>query len=140
MDIYNGDYIDTVGRAQGWSAESLQKNLDTTDLQRQGFRKALNAGVKIAYGTDAGVYPHGDNAKQFPYMVRYGMSPMQAIQSATIEAARLLNKQDELGSVAPGKAADLVAMACNPVEKIECTAEVQWVIKDGVIIQGKANK
>ena len=68
------------------------------------------------------------------------MSPMQAIQSATIEAARLLNKQDELGSVAPGKAADLVAMACNPAEKIECTAEVQWVIKDGVIIQGKANK
>lgn len=138
MDIYNGDYIDTVGRTQGWSAESLQKNLDTTDIQRQGFRKALKAGVKIAYGTDAGVYPHGDNAKQFPYMVRYGMTPMQAIQSATIEAARLLDKQDELGSVAPGKAADLVAMRCNPIEKIECTADVQWVVKDGAIIEGKS--
>ena len=139
MDIYNGDYIDTVGRAQGWSAESLQKNLDTTDLQRQGFSKALKAGARIAYGTDAGVYPHGDNAKQFPYMVRYGMRPMQAIQSATIEAARLLDKQGELGSVAPGKAADLVAMACNPIEKIECTADVHWVMKAGEVIKGKAN-
>lgn len=138
MDIYNGDYIDTVGRAQGWSAESLQKNLDTTDIQRQGFSKALKAGVKIAYGTDAGVYPHGDNAKQFPYMVRYGMSPMQAIQSATIQAARLLDKTTELGSIAPGKAADLVAMRCNPIEKIECTADVQWVIKDGTVLPGKA--
>lgn len=138
MDIYNGDYIDTVGRAQGWSAESLQKNLDTTDIQRQGFRKALKAGVRIAYGTDAGVYPHGDNARQFPYMVRYGMTPMQAIQSATIEAARLLDKHDALGSVAPGKAADLVAMRCNPIEKIDCTAAVQWVVKDGAIIEGIA--
>jgi imidazolonepropionase-like amidohydrolase len=71
-------------------------------------------------------------------MVRYGMTPMQAIQSATIEAARLLDKQDELGSVAPGKAADLVAMRCNPIEKIECTADVQWVVKDGAIIEGKS--
>ena len=140
MDIYNGDYIDTVGRAQGWSAESLQKNLDTTDLQRRGFAKAAKAGVRIAYGTDAGVYPHGDNAKQFPYMVRYGMTPMQAIQSATIESARLLDKQGELGSIAPGKAADLVAMRCNPIEKIECTAEVQWVVKDGEIIRGSSNQ
>lgn len=137
MDIYNGDYIDTVGRAQGWSAESLQKNLDTTALQREGFGKAVKAGVRIAYGTDAGVYPHGDNAKQFPYMVRYGMSPMQAVQSATIEAARLLDRQSELGSVAPGKAADLVAMACNPIEEIECTAQVQWVMKAGEVIKGK---
>lgn len=139
MDIYNGDYIDTVGRAQGWSAESLQKNLDTTQLQRDGFSKAHKAGVKIAYGTDAGVYPHGDNAKQFPYMVRYGMTPMQALQSATIEAARLLDRQDELGSIAPGKAADLVAMTCNPLEKIECTSQVRWVMKAGEVIKGRAN-
>ncbi|MFN5703967.1 MAG: amidohydrolase family protein, partial [Gammaproteobacteria bacterium] len=93
MDVYNGDYIDTVGRKQGWSAESLQKNLDTTQVQRDGFRKAVIAGVNIAYGTDAGVYPHGDNAKQFPYMVRYGMTPMQALQSATIQSARLLRRE-----------------------------------------------
>ncbi|HWR96116.1 MAG TPA: amidohydrolase family protein [Arenimonas sp.] len=139
MDIYNGDYIDTVGRQQQWSAESLQKNLDTTEAQRQGFRKAVEAGVNIAYGTDAGVYPHGDNARQFPYMVRYGMTPMQAIQSATINAARLLDKQKELGSVVPGKPADLVAMGCDPVEKIACTADVQWVMKAGESIKGKAN-
>lgn len=138
MDIYNGDYIDTVGRQQGWSAEALQKNLDTTDLQRQGFRKAVMAGVKIAYGTDAGVYPHGENAKQFPYMVRYGMTPMQAIQSATIESARLLQKEQHLGSIQVGKMADLVALTCNPIEDIACTAQVFWVMKDGIIYSGKA--
>ena len=74
-DIYNGDYIDSVGRRDGWSAEILRKNLDTTEAQREGFRKAVAAGVNIAYGTDSGVYPHGDNARQFAYMVRYGMPP-----------------------------------------------------------------
>lgn len=137
MDIYNGDYIDSVGRAQGWSAEALRKNLDTTRAQREAFAKAVQAGAYIAYGTDAGVYPHGDNAKQFPYMVRYGMTPMQAIQSATVRAAELLRRERELGSIAPGKAADLVALACDPVERIECTARVQWVIKDGVLHAGK---
>jgi imidazolonepropionase-like amidohydrolase len=139
MDIYNGDYIDTVGRRQNWSAESLQKNLDTTEAQRQGFGKAVKAGVKLAYGTDAGVYPHGDNAKQFPYMVRYGMTPMQALQSATINSARLLQQEKNIGSIAAGKSADLVALACDPVEKIECTAQVQWVMKAGESIKGKAN-
>jgi imidazolonepropionase-like amidohydrolase len=140
MDIYNGDYIDTVGRQQKWSAEALQKNLDTTDVQRQGFRKAVKAGVNIAYGTDAGVYPHGDNAKQFPYMVRFGMTPMQAIQSATIEAARLLDKEDELGSIVPGKAADLVALVCNPIQDIGCAAQVHWVMKAGETMTGIAHR
>ena len=139
MDIYNGDYIDTVGRRQNWSAESLQKNLDTTEAQRQGFGKAVRAGVNIAYGTDAGVYPHGDNAKQFPYMVRYGMTPMQALQSATINSARLLQQEKYIGSIAAGKSADLVALACDPIEDIACTAQVQWVMKAGESIKGKAN-
>lgn len=138
MDIYNGDYIDSVGRAQGWSAESLQKNLDTTEAQRIGFSKALKAGVHLAYGTDAGVYPHGDNARQFPYMVRYGMTPMQAIQAATLESARLLQQTRQLGSIQAGKSADLVALACNPIEAIACTAQVVWVMKDGNIYPGKA--
>lgn len=137
MDIYNGDYIDSVGRAQGWSDEALRKNLDTTRAQREAFAKAVRAGARIVYGTDAGVYPHGDNAKQFPYMVRYGMTPMQAIQSATVRAAELLRRERELGSIAPGKAADLVALACDPVERIECTARVRWVVKDGVLHAGK---
>jgi len=130
-DIYNGDYIDTVGRKQGWSAEILQKNLDTTERQRQGFRKAVAAGVNIAYGTDSGVYPHGDNARQFGYMVRYGLTPMQAIQSATINPARLLGRERELGSIAPGKFADLVAVAGDPLADIGVLRDVRSVIKGG---------
>lgn len=139
MDIYNGDYIDTVGREQKWSAESLQKNLDTTQAQRQGFSKAVKAGVNLAYGTDAGVYPHGDNAKQFPYMVKYGLTAMQAIQTATINSAKLLRQETMIGSIAVGKYADLTVMACNPIEHIECMAQVQWVMKSGQILKGVAN-
>lgn len=131
-DIYNGDYIDTVGRRDGWSAEILRKNLDTTEAQREGFRKAVAAGVNIAYGTDSGVYPHGDNARQFAYMVRYGMTPLQAIRAATLESARLLRKEKELGSIAPGKLADLVALACDPLANIACLQQVRGVVKAGV--------
>lgn len=131
-DIYNGDYIDTVGRRDGWSAEILRKNLDTTEAQREGFRKAVAAGVNIAYGTDSGVYPHGDNARQFAYMVRYGMTPLQAIRAATLESARLLRKEKELGSITPGKLADLVALACDPLADIACLQQVRGVVKAGV--------
>ncbi|MFT3669710.1 MAG: amidohydrolase family protein [Pseudoxanthomonas sp.] len=131
-DIYNGDYIDTVGRRDGWSAEILRKNLDTTEAQREGFRRAVAAGVNIAYGTDSGVYPHGDNARQFAYMVRYGMTPLQAIRAATLESARLLRKEKELGSITPGKFADLVALACDPLADIACLQQVRGVVKAGV--------
>ena len=131
-DIYNGDYIDSVGRRDGWSAEILRKNLDTTEAQREGFRKAVAAGVNIAYGTDSGVYPHGDNARQFAYMVRYGMTPLQAIRAATLESARLLRKEKELGSITPGKLADLVALACDPLADIACLQQVRGVVKAGV--------
>lgn len=130
-DIYNGDYIDTVGRADGWSEEILRKNLDTTDAQRQGFRKAVALGVNIAYGTDSGVYPHGDNARQFAYMVKYGMTPLQALQSATLQPAKLLGKEKELGSITAGKIADLVAVACNPLDDVECLRQIRGVLKDG---------
>ena len=130
-DIYDGDYIEEVGRREGWSAEILRKNRETTDAQREGFRKAVQAGVKIAFGTDSGVYPHGLNARQFAYQVRYGQTPMQAIQSATIESARLLRQEKELGSIAPGKFADLVALACDPIASIDCMTQVRGVIKGG---------
>ena len=130
-DIYNGDYIDTVGRADGWSQEILRKNLDTTDAQRQGFRKAVKAGVRISYGTDSGVYPHGDNARQFAYMVKYGMTPLQALQSATLVSAQLLDKEKEIGSIAVGKFADLVAVQCDPLQDIECLRKVRGVVKAG---------
>ena len=130
-DIYNGDYIDTVGRADDWSEEILRKNLETTDAQRQGFRKAVKAGVRISYGTDSGVYPHGDNARQFAYMVKYGMTPLQALQSATIVSAQLLGKDKDLGSISAGKFADLVAVACDPLQDIECLRKVRGVVKEG---------
>jgi imidazolonepropionase-like amidohydrolase len=133
-DIYDGDYIDEVGTREHWSAEILRKNRETTDAQREGFRKAVKAGVNIAFGTDSGVYPHGLNARQFAYQVRYGQTPMQAIQSATIDAARLLRQEQALGSIAPGKWGDLVALACDPLADIECMTQVRGVIKGGAAV------
>ena len=98
MDVYNGDYIDTEGRKQGWPAEFLRKNIETTEAQRQGFTRAHAAGVPIVFGTDAGVYPHGWNARQFPIMVARGMTPMEAIKSATSVAARYMGWADRVGA------------------------------------------
>jgi imidazolonepropionase-like amidohydrolase len=134
MDIYNGDYIDDVGTKEGWPAEYLRKNRETTDVQRAGFSKAVKMGVKLAYGTDSGVYPHGDNGKQFAYMVRYGMTPMAAIQSATIEAARLLGREAELGRIGPGAFADLIAVKGDPLKNIRVLEKVNAVMKGGEII------
>jgi imidazolonepropionase-like amidohydrolase len=134
-DVYNGDYIDEVGRQDGWPAEILRKNLETTEIQRQGFRRAVRAGVRIAFGTDAGVYPHGQNARQFAYMVRFGLTPMQAIQSATINAAQLLGRESEIGSTRPGRRADLIAVSGDPLQDINLLyTSVVAVMKDGVIV------
>jgi imidazolonepropionase-like amidohydrolase len=135
-DIYNGDYIATEGKKQGWPAEYLRKNDETTEAQREGFRKAVRAGVKIAFGTDAGVYPHGWNARQLPYMVRYGMTPMQAVQSATLEAARLIGWQDRLGSLSKGKRADLVAVKGDALADLASLQSVAFVMKDGAVVKG----
>jgi imidazolonepropionase-like amidohydrolase len=132
-DIYNGDYIATVGREQKWPAEFLRKNDETTEAQRQGFRKAVAAGVKIAYGTDSGVYPHGWNAKQLPYMVRHGMTPMAAIQSATIVAAQLMAWEDRVGSIAPGKYADIIAVEGDALADLSSFSKVGFVMKAGII-------
>lgn len=131
MDVYNGDYINEIGARDHWPEEILRKNRDTTDLQRVGFTKAVKAGVKIAYGTDAGVYPHGDNAKQFAYMVRYGMTPMQAIQSATTVAADLMRRSNDVGSLSPGHYADLIAVQGDPLKDITVLEHVVHVIKGG---------
>ena len=131
MDIYNGDYIDDIGTREKWPEEYLRKNRETTDVQRARFTQAVKMGVNIAYGTDSGVYPHGQNGRQFAYMVRYGMTPMQAIQSATIRAAELLGKEDELGNIAPGRFADLVAVAGNPLDDIRILENVAHVMKGG---------
>jgi imidazolonepropionase-like amidohydrolase len=135
MDIYNGDYIDDIGTKDGWPEEYLRKNRETTDVQREGFAKAVKLGVTIGYGTDSGVYPHGGNAKQFAYMVRYGMTPIAAIQSATIEAAKLLGREDELGRIAPGAFADLVAVKGDPLVDIRLLEDVAAVMKGGALVQ-----
>jgi imidazolonepropionase-like amidohydrolase len=135
-DIYNGDYINEVGRRDGWPEEILRKNLETTEIQRQGFTRAVRAGVRIAFGTDSGVYPHGENARQFAYMVRYGLTPMQAIQSATINAAQLLGRESEIGSIMPGRRADLIAVAGDPLQDIDLLyRNVVAVMQDGVIVR-----
>jgi imidazolonepropionase-like amidohydrolase len=132
-DIWNGDYIDSVGRAQHWSDEILRKNTETTDAQRVGFRKAVAAGVHIAYGTDSGVYPHGLNAMQLPYMVKYGLTPMQAVQSATISAARLMRWEDRVGSIAAGKYADVIAVEGDALVDLHSFMKVPFVMKGGVV-------
>jgi imidazolonepropionase-like amidohydrolase len=138
-DIYNGDYTEEIGTRDGWSEEILRKNRETTDIQRQAFAKAVKAGVRIAYGTDAGIYPHGDNARQFAYMVKYGMTPLDAIRSASLSAAASLGRSQELGSIAPGKFADLIAVRGDPLENIDLLRQVTGVIKQGHLVhQGGA--
>jgi imidazolonepropionase-like amidohydrolase len=132
-DIWNGDYIDSVGKEQHWPADILRKNAETTETQRAGFRKAVAAGVKIAYGTDSGVYPHGMNAMQLPYMVKYGLTPMQAVQSATIRAAELMGWEDRVGSIAPGKYADLIAVEGDALADLRSFMRVGFVMKGGVV-------
>ena len=135
-DIYNGDYTDSVGREQKWPADIMRKNTETTEAQRVGFRKAVAAGVRIAYGTDSGIYPHGLNARQLPYMVKYGMTPMQAIQSATISAARLMQWEDRVGSLAPGKFADVVAVEGDALADLRRFEHVDFVMKGGRVYRG----
>jgi imidazolonepropionase-like amidohydrolase len=134
-DIYDGDVIGAQAERQGWPDEIRRKNEETTEAQREGFRKAVKAGVKVAYGTDSGVYPHADVGKQLPFMVRYGMTPMQAAQSATVIAAELMGWEDRVGSLDPGKLADLVAIEGDPLEDPEHFGDVSFVMKGGEIVR-----
>jgi imidazolonepropionase-like amidohydrolase len=135
MDVYNGDYIDTEGRRQKWPEEFLRKNVETTEAQRQGFTKAHAAGVTIVYGTDAGVYPHGLNARQFPIMVQRGMTAMEAIQSATSVAARYLGWDGDVGQVTAGRFGDLIAVKGDPLTDITTLQNVRVVVKGGVVFK-----
>lgn len=134
-DIYNDDYILGEGKRNGMPEDFLQHDAGVGAQQREGFRKAAKAGVKMAFGTDAGVFPHGTNAKQFATMVKYGLTPMQAIQSATISAADLLGKRNELGSIKPGKKADLIGVNGNPLADVSVLERVIFVMKDGKVIK-----
>ena len=134
-DVYDGDWIAQEGARGGWSAEVMRKNEETTDAQRAGFTKAVKAGVKIAYGTDSGVYPHRFVARQFAYMVRLGLTPAEAIRSATLVAADLMGWQDRVGSIAPGKLADLIAVEGDPLDDVAVLEDVRFVMKGGQVVR-----
>jgi imidazolonepropionase-like amidohydrolase len=140
MDIYNDDYILAEGEKNGMFKESLEKERAIGLKQRQTFQAALKAGVKLIFGTDAGVYPNGDNAKQFATMVKWGMTPMQAIQSATVVAAQLLQAEADLGAIEPGTYADIVAVVSDPLHDIAALERVTFVMKAGQVFKGESSK
>jgi imidazolonepropionase-like amidohydrolase len=133
-DVYNDDYIVAEFARMGYPEKIIEKERQIGRRQRENFQKAARAGVKIAYGTDAGVYPHGWNAKQFAHMVRWGLTPMQAIQAATVSAADLLGWSDRVGQVAPGHYADLVAVAGDPTRDVTLLEKVAFVMKGGQVV------
>lgn len=133
MDIYDEECIQDQGKKSATPADFLEHDRGLGELQRQNFTKAVHAGVKMSFGTDAGVCPHGINARQFAFMVKYGMTPMQAIQAATSNAADLLGKSDLLGSLKPGKFADIIAVDGDPLENIRLLENVEFVMKEGKV-------
>lgn len=131
-DIYNTEYTLAFGEANGVPEENINKEKMVSKAQRESFRKAVKAGANMVFGSDAAIYPHGDNGKQFSRMVKFGMTPIQAIQAATINSAGLL-KQDNLGQIKQGFLADIVAVDGNPLENISLLENVSFVMKDGKV-------
>jgi imidazolonepropionase-like amidohydrolase len=138
MDIYNDDYILAEYTRLGFPESMTEKEKKVGRLQRESFRRAVKAGEKLAFGTDAGVYPHGWNAKQFAKMVEWGMTPMQAIQSATTNAADLLGRSDKVGAVKAGLYADLVAVDGDPLANVSTLEHPSFVMKGGAVVKGAA--
>jgi imidazolonepropionase-like amidohydrolase len=135
FDIYNDDFILSKGEKAGMLPESIEKEKKLGRLQRESFRRAFQAGAKIAFGTDAGVYPHGDNAKQFAKMVEWGMKPIDAIRAATLNAADLIGRPDKLGSLEPGHYADLIAVHGDPLTDVKVLESVSFVMKGGAVVR-----
>jgi len=133
MDIYNDDYILNEAPKVGLPLENIEKEKTVGRLQRENFQKAVKAGVKMAFGTDAGVYPHGDNAKQFAYMVKYGMTPAQAIRAATSSAADLIGRASDVGTIEAGKYADIIAVQFDPLSDVKALEHVDFVMKGGTV-------
>jgi len=136
MDIYNTDYTQAEGKKNGVLEDNLRKDREIADIQREGFRRAHAAGVKMVYGTDAGIYPHGENARQFATMVRYGMSPLQAIQAATLNAADALASK-EVGVLEAGRYGDMIAVRGDPTRDVRLLESVAVVIKGGELVKDR---
>lgn len=135
FDIYNDTYILTQGEKNGLLPEMIEKEKQIGKLQRKNFQKAWEGGARMAFGTDGGVYPHGDNWQQIPLMVEFGMKPIDAIRAATTEAAELLGFQGKLGRVAPGYLADLIALDGDPLKDTNALGRVRFVLKDGKVFR-----
>lgn len=137
-DVWFGDWIEEQGSLHEWSKDVLRKNEETTEAQRLGFSKAVKAGVKLAFGTDSGGYPHGMNAKQFAYQVRCGQTPIEAIRSATLVAAELLGWEERVGALEAGRFADLIAVDGDPLEDVDALTDVAVVVKGGEVVKRPA--
>jgi imidazolonepropionase-like amidohydrolase len=138
MDIYNTDYTQAEGKKNGVLEESLQKDRDIGLIQRQNFQKALRKGVKMIFSTDAGNFPHGTNALQFATMVKWGATPLQAIQSATITAAKALGQPNDVGQVKVGAWGDLVAVSGDPLKDVTLLEHPVFVMKGGEVVKRTA--
>jgi imidazolonepropionase-like amidohydrolase len=138
MDIYNTEYTLAEGEKNGVMQESLDKERQVGGVQRESFRQAVKAGAKVVFGTDAAIYPHGDNAKQFSRMVEFGMTEIQAIRAATSLAAEALGKEGALGCVSAGCSADLIAVSGDPLDDVSALETVDFVMKEGVVYKGGA--
>src|SRR4051812_23596262 len=139
-DVYNDEYILGEYAKLGYPEKIINKERSVGKTQRESFERAVKAGVKIAFGTDAGVYPHGYNARQFKWMVRFGLTPMQAIQAATVNAADLMGWSNKVGSISVGKLADIIAISGNPLEDVSLLEHVQFVMKGGVVYKNLLTK
>jgi len=137
MDIYNTEYTQAHGRENGILEDNLRKDREIAQLQRDNFRAAHAAGVHMAFGTDAGVMPHGSAGGQFRYMVEYGMTPMEAIQSATTNAAQALGRESDVGAIAPGRYGDLIAVDGDPLANVRELEDVDVVIKGGDLVSDR---
>lgn len=137
MDIYNTEYTQAEGAKNGVLEDNLRKDREIAQIQRDNFRKANKAGVRMVFGSDAGVMPHGQVGKQFRVMVEYGMTPLQAIQAATRNAAEALGREKDVGAIAVGRYADIVAVDGDPLTDVRQLEDVDAVVKGGVLVKGK---
>jgi imidazolonepropionase-like amidohydrolase len=135
-DMFDGDWMIQEGPRLGYSDEVLRKTELTNEAQRENFAKAVKAGVRIAFGTDSGIFPHGMNAKNLAFHVRFGQTPIEAIRSVTIASAELMGWEDRVGSLEPGRYADLIAVDGDPLDDVTVLEEVSFVMKGGDVLKG----
>jgi imidazolonepropionase-like amidohydrolase len=135
MDIFNTDYTQAEGAKNGVLEDNLRKDRETAQVQRDGFRAAHRAGARMVFGSDAAIYPHGQNARQFAIMVEYGMTPAEAIRAATWNAAQALGREGDVGAIVTGRYGDLIAVSGDPLADVRMLETVPVVIKGGAVVR-----